>query len=409
MAAGWWSKARASLRNPMRRGVTVGTAVGLLAFAGIALAATGRERSLAVYPPQIIPLEFSHDLHLEAGADCTACHFGALRSTESKDRILPAHPECEECHEIEEAKAGKKVDPPSACETCHIGFDSTAMKEPAKVIFPAPNLIFDHAVHTKQHKIECVACHGSFEGVQEATRQQLPKMELCLKCHDGKYASETCSTCHPTQPSGRLQLTFASGLLRPMQGNPFGMDHGPRYEFTHGTDATVRRETCMECHAQSECNDCHDALQKPLSVHPNDFITLHPIQARQDMTSCESCHRQQSFCVACHERAGVALGADPSLRPTNVRVHPPFNVWVEIINPLHHGIAANRDLKQCTACHRENDCLSCHSDADKWGTRRQVNPHPAGFAAMCKSLAGKNDRPCLVCHTEQTLATLGCR
>lgn len=395
------------MRRPSR--IAALAALGLLVGAGLAFAATGRERSLAVYPPQVIPLEFDHWLHIEAGADCTACHYGATKSTVSKDSLLPAHPECEECHDIKAAEKGKKVDPPSACETCHVGFDATVRKEPAKVVFPQANLIFDHKVHVKTWKIDCKACHGRFEGVGLATRQQLPKMVTCLTCHDGKYASEECSVCHLTKPSGRLQLTFPSGILRPTQGNPFGHDHGPRFEFNHGTQASADRQTCMECHSQAECNQCHDALQKPLSVHPNDFITLHPIQARQDTQSCEGCHRYQSFCVACHERVGVGMSTARSLRPANVRVHPPYQVWVEIMGPQHHGIAASRDLRSCTACHRENDCLSCHSDADRFGTRRVVNPHPAGFASMCKSLLSKNDRPCLVCHTEDKLAALGCR
>ena len=114
-----------------------------------------------------------------------------------------------------------------------------------------------------------------------------------------------------------------------MQGNPLGLDHGPRYEFTHGNRASVDRQTCMSCHAESYCQTCHDALQKPLSVHPNDFITLHPVQARQDSTRCSSCHRMQSFCASCHERTGVGMDADRSLRPRNVKVHPDYTAWVE--------------------------------------------------------------------------------
>jgi hypothetical protein len=395
------------MRRPGRWGAGLGMV--LLVGAGLAWAATGRERSLAVYPPQFMPLRFSHHEHLEAGADCTACHFAATRSASSQDRLLPGHPECEDCHDIKGAQKGKKVDPPSACETCHPGFDSTVQKTPAAVVFPQANLIFDHTLHVKTWKIDCQACHGSFEGVHLATRQQLPKMVTCLACHDGKYATESCAACHPAQPSGRLELTFVSGLLRPTQGNPFGMDHGPRFEFNHGTQAATRPMMCMECHAQRECDACHDAFQKPLAVHPNDFITLHPLQARQQTQRCESCHRHQSFCVACHERVGVGLAADRTLRPNNVRVHPPYTVWVELIGPQHHGIAANRDLQSCVGCHRENDCVSCHADASTLGTRRQVNPHPAGFREMCRKLAGKNDRPCLVCHQESRLAEWGCR
>jgi hypothetical protein len=335
------------------------------------------------------------------------CHDAARTSTTSAQLLLPAHPECEECHDLRAAERGEATDPDSRCEVCHPGFDATAQQRPPRIVFPVPNVLFDHAVHVKDRKIDCKACHGSFDGVQLATRMQLPKMETCLECHDGREASAACGTCHLENATGRLRLSFASGLLRPMQGNPLGMDHGPRYEFTHGAQASARRETCLECHAQRECDACHDSLQKPLSVHPNDYVTLHPIQARQDTTRCESCHRYQSFCVACHERVGVGMSAQRALRPANVRVHPPQSTWTDVLGPQHHGIAANRDLRSCVSCHREQDCTSCHSE---FATRRTpVNPHPSGFAAVCRSIAAKNDRACLACHSEGTLASRGCR
>ena len=379
-------------------------ALSLLVGGGLAWAATARERSLAIYPPQRIPLRFDHQQHLAAGAECASCHDSVRGSLRVQDRNLPGHEECGTCHDLDAAQKGEKTDPPSACNTCHPGFDATVRLEPAKLEVPPANLHFNHQVHVKKN-VDCAVCHGAMENVQLATRQQLPKMATCLKCHDGTAASKECGTCHLAQPSGRLQLTFPSGVLRPMQGDPLGLDHGPRYEFTHGSRASVDRGTCMSCHAESYCQTCHDSLQKPLSVHPNDFITLHPIQARQDSTRCSSCHRTQSFCAACHERSGVGQSADRSLRARNVKVHPDYNAWVEVPGPQHHGVAASRDMQSCVSCHREESCMTCHSA--KGG--RQVNPHPSGFAASCKRVAGANDRACLKCHTESDLGQKGCR
>jgi hypothetical protein len=376
-----------------------------LAVATVAWAATGRERSLAVYPAQNIPLRFDHALHLEAGADCATCHDSTRKSESTRDRNLPGHEECESCHDIAAAQKGEKTDPPSSCGTCHPGFDVTVRKEPAKLELPPANLHFSHKLHLDR-KVECNACHGDLTKVNLATRQQLPKMANCFECHDGRVVTNDCKACHPTQPSGRLQLTFSSGILRPMQGNPLGMDHGPRFEFNHGTRAAVSRQMCMECHSDSYCQKCHDALQKPLSVHPNDYITLHPVQARTDAARCESCHRAQSFCAACHERSGVGMDANPSLRPRNTKVHPDYATWVDVLGPQHHGIAASRDIRSCTSCHREESCISCHSELSE---RRQVNPHPNGFADACRRLASANDRACLKCHSENSLRQKGCR
>ena len=385
--------------------IALGMVVLSFVLAGLTTwAATARERSLAIYPAQRIPLLFDHKQHLEAGADCATCHDSARKSASVQDRNLPGHEECGTCHDIEAARKGAKTDPPASCQTCHPGFDSTVRLEPAKLELPTAHLVFNHKVHVDK-KVDCTVCHGTMKDVGLASRQQLPKMATCFECHDGSVASKECKTCHITEPSGRLRLTFPSGILRPMQGDPLGLDHGPRFEFTHGNRASVDRQTCMSCHAESYCQTCHDALQKPLSVHPNDFITLHPIQARQDSTQCSSCHRTQSFCAACHERSGVGQNADRSLRPRNLKVHPDYNIWVEIPGPQHHGVAASRDMQSCVSCHREESCLTCHSAM----TGRQIDPHPNGFAATCKRVAASNDRACLKCHTNSELAQKGCR
>lgn len=376
-----------------------------LAAAGAAWAASGHERSLAIFPAQNIPLRFDHALHLDAGADCTTCHDKVTQSESAQDRNLPGHEQCETCHDIEAAQKGQKTDPPASCGTCHPGFDPTVRKEPAKLDFPSANIRFTHKVHLDR-KVDCVTCHGDMTKVNLATRQQLPKMATCLECHDGKGAPNECTTCHLKEASGRLQLDFSSGILRPMQGDPLGMDHGPRFEFSHGSRASVSRQTCSQCHSDSYCQKCHDSLQKPLSVHPNDYITLHPLQARADSPRCESCHRFQSFCAACHERVGVGMDADRSLRPRNTKVHPDYSTWVQVLGPQHHGIAASRDIRSCMSCHREETCLSCHSELSQ---RQQVNPHPSGFSNICKRLAAANDRPCLKCHAESSLAQKGCR
>lgn len=382
-----------------------------LALAAAFAASASQERSEAIFPPQTIPLRFDHGQHLKAGADCLSCHDRARKSARTSDWNLPAHPECEACHDIKAAEAGRKTDPDSRCATCHPGFDHTARAAPPRVQVPAANLIFNHQAHVSR-KISCETCHQDMSQVGLATVQQLPKMAACLGCHDGATASAACTTCHQREPSGRLQTTFASGALRPMAGNPYGIDHGPRFEFNHAALASAARATCTACHAERECQKCHDGLRKPLSVHPNDWISLHPLQARSNLIGCESCHRMQSFCAACHARSGVAQEA--ALLPRTRLVHPDRDAWVGVVNqrkaalgPNHHGFHAARDIRSCMSCHREETCLQCHSKAPTL-MDQGVNPHPAGFARICRRAARANDRGCLLCHTASDLRGKGC-
>jgi hypothetical protein len=133
-----------------------------------------------------------------------------------------------------------------------------------------------------------------------------------------------------------------------MQGDPLGIDHGPRYEFTHGTRAKVDRRACAECHTDSYCATCHDSLQKP--IH----------------------------------------GSTPQEL---------FDFVDNVMSPKHHAIQAARNINQCIACHREESCLRCHSALSRTlPGNRSVNPHPAGFGGRCRALKQANDRACLKCH-----------
>jgi hypothetical protein len=59
---------------------------------------------------------------------------------------------------------------------------------------------------------------------------------------------------------------------------------------------------------------------------------------------------------------------------------------------LSHGQAARTGMESCASCHRQNDCVRCHSATGGWG----VNPHRAGFQAS--ALGARNSASCRWCH-----------
>ncbi|HEY7726102.1 MAG TPA: cytochrome C, partial [Anaeromyxobacteraceae bacterium] len=150
------------------------------------------------------------------------------------------------------------------------------------------------------------------------------------------------------------------------------------------------REACAACHAESFCLRCHDGATRPQEVHPNDFISLHPVAARQAEARCDACHRRQSFCAGCHERTGVGSEAAAAFRDPTARVHPP--AW---LNPGagHHGIHAARGIGACASCHREEQCAACHA-----ATTLARRTHPPGFAERCRDMIRRSDRACAKCH-----------
>ncbi|MDB4980277.1 MAG: cytochrome c family protein [Myxococcales bacterium] len=384
--------------------------------------------SALIFPAQVIPLRFDHARHLKLSVKCETCHVSASTSTSAADNLIPAEAACRQCHEIDRARptlvpAGG---PAARCDACHVGDTAGWMPRgatfstPPRVELARPNLKFNHRLHVSRG-VGCELCHGNVATKAFATRDDLPKMALCLGCHDGKQATSRCAACHLTEPDGRLKTSLASaataalgpaglGKLVP-SGVLRGLDaHGPMFARDH---AQVGRQGetdgyCLSCHKRSECVDCHGGVVRPFDIHPSDYVSLHGVDARRNTPDCSSCHRAQSFCVGCHQRTGVAAdpeGGGRGQQPRNPfgtgtqlkQFHPPG--WVgEGGATSGHAQQARRNIRACASCHREESCLGCHSTDPTRGMN--VSPHGPAFGgtARCRALSQKNRRACLKCH-----------
>ena len=87
-------------------------------------------------------------------------------------------------------------------------------------------------------------------------------------------------------------------------------DYGTRHRFY----AAQRRQTCLLCHRESFCADCHahkeeikpsdkykDSPQRAMP-HRGDYLTQHKIDGRLNPASCFPCHGRQNNerCKVCH-------------------------------------------------------------------------------------------------------------
>jgi len=88
-----------------------------------------------------------------------------------------------------------------------------------------------------------------------------------------------------------------------------------------------------------------------------------------------------------------------------------FYAWDKILpgqfgpGPNLHAREARRSITGCASCHREDECLACHSAQPG---APHASPHPPGWrgSARCNALDRGNRRVCLRCHITQ--AELGC-
>jgi hypothetical protein len=381
--------------------------------------------SPVIFPPQRLPLRFDHQKHVKGlNVPCTACHDAAKTSRNSADSLLPPATRCDACHgtdhrKLSEHRAGVQADVRNTggeaigeCAFCHEGYQEGVPVE--RVVVPAPNLRFDHAVHLERG-MNCQACHGNVENVELATVDQLPRMRACLSCHQHPQAkageaSGACPTCHLSSKDGLLKTQFASGELLPpawLHNAAHGGDWIERHKKVAGDESRF----CANCHTERFCTACHDGQVRPRRVHPNDWISMHPVAARQGSPTCTSCHRQQSFCRECHSRTGVSMTGPLAATRERGRFHPPSTVWTD--GPRgrgHHAWEAERNLNACVSCHTERDCAICHATTAVGGRGQPAslfpgaghgqgaNPHPRGFRDRCSAALRANARQCLVCH-----------
>ncbi|HEX2686735.1 MAG TPA: cytochrome c3 family protein [Kofleriaceae bacterium] len=381
--------------------VVLGLGLGL-GFAGAVLAGEAdKERATAwspiVYPMQRLPLVFSHGRHLARGTQCAACHPAATTSRSAVDTLIPTEAACRACHPIDRAEPELVVPgaPPVACRTCHPDYVPGAPV--AQIYLTPPPLKFDHSAH---RAAPCESCHGDMRSVALATTQQLPTMAACLRCHTRGTEERHCTDCHLARLGGLIETQFAHGTLVPSHDG-LGDSHGPGFKDHHTQEARQVGATCLVCHDRSECVACHQGVVKPMDFHAGNYLLTHAVEARRGKPDCSACHRVQSFCVGCHEREGIGARGDTPYRSNDPdrAFHPPG--WASGGGGLNlHAREARRNITSCASCHRESDCLSCHSAQP--GTLH-ASPHPAGWrgSARCKALDRGNRRMCLRCHIAQ--------
>ncbi|MEO6772409.1 MAG: cytochrome c3 family protein [Kofleriaceae bacterium] len=354
--------------------------------------------SPVVYPLQRLPLIFSHQKHLARGAACSACHPDASSSQSAVDNLLPTETQCRACHPIDRADPAKQVTPTAACAACHPGWTAGAVVQ--QTYLTPPPLKFAHAQHAQT---TCETCHR-VRDVDLATTKQLPTMASCLTCHKDGEEERHCTDCHLAKLGGLLETRFEQGSLVPGRDG-LGDQHGPGFATAHTQEARQAGNTCTACHDRSECVACHQGVIKPADFHPGNYLALHVIDAKRGK-DCSACHRSESFCVACHERSGVGTRAGSQFNEIDPskRFHPIG--WASPnAGPNLHAQEARRNITTCTSCHREEDCLTCHSAQPG---SAHASPHPVGWrgSSRCRALDRGNRRMCLRCHITQD--ELGC-
>lgn len=149
------------------------------------------EEKLPLAPPDQ-PLPFSHKTHTGQAA-------GGMK--------------CLDCHAIKDPGFQAGYPKEAVCMGCHVTIrkESPAIQKLAALakaktpapwakIYSVPDYVwFSHAVHVKDAKLECAACHGAVAEREVLFKEKPTNMFSCMACHSRHGANNGCDVCHNSQ------------------------------------------------------------------------------------------------------------------------------------------------------------------------------------------------------------------
>lgn len=317
---------------------------------------------------------FPHQKHIAAEVDCLACHETVYDAKDLEARHMPAEDTCMECHSDWKDEG--------RCQVCHSNVRVARKWQERK-----PELNFNHVNHLERTEEDCSKCH---KVLPERHKAGTPvAMDACLECHEHReqYQAGRCDSCHKDIQEERLQ---------PRKD----FSHQGNFVKLHRTAARNSSDSCMVCHTQPQCVQCHNAtpavrieVTQPAAVarnfiHRNDFISRHNLEAQADPALCYRCHSTDT-CVSCHRQQNLTPdGRDPrSPHPTH---------YVQRGGRAFHGQEARQDIQRCAACHdqgQRSNCVSCHQSGGVGG-----NPHPPSWAMDHNQGEISTNGMCQYCH-----------
>lgn len=381
-------------------------------------------------------VRFSHPSHFAAtdnagdSTTCLTCH--AL--TDPPRRMAVSGPDPDRCILCHAHRSESHIAPTAACRQCHLPITSVPTIPVGRIAgFPRPAW-HDAGDFSSQHGLvkatqaascavchareTCERCHANADRVQLITGlardariaalqvgkpavyesptshvgsgwrdvhgdSALRSIQSCASCH----TQTSCDACHAGgSGSSRRQIAaLPGGSVTAGLGVPASRInravHPADIASRHGTLASAGVQSCAQCHSEQTCAGCH-AASDSRRFHADNFVERHAVEVFGAASDCQSCHNPERFCRDCHSSSGIAAGG---------RMRAAFHTgkanWV-----LSHGQAARTGMESCAACHRQNDCVRCHSAAGGWG----VNPHRSGFQA--NAIGARNSASCRWCH-----------
>ncbi len=185
----------------------------------------------------------------------------------------------------------------------------------------------DHRDYKEAKPRECRDCHKESGVAENHGASFLKEHRLlaqkagsnCADCHNVSY----CQDCHK---GGNIDADLK--MMPSSRGEQMPKTHAADYISTHPIVAKNDQASCYRCHEEKFCSDCHTSIpnrgQMQVKNHVQVGNTLrynftsaaeHAADARQRLQSCEGCHPDAVVCTQCHNLSGGTAAIFRSTRP----------------------------------------------------------------------------------------------
>jgi hypothetical protein len=355
------------------------------------VAASSQRMDVAGPQPQNCVRCHAHrsEAHISAGAKCLTCHQALASATSlSIDRISRfPQPSWHQADDFASEHGRVTTTMAASCAVCHARESCERCHANAERVSLIASLPRDGRVAAivagRSAQYLSPESHASREWQRDHGRAAVAPAASCANCH----TQPSCQACH-AGGTGSSRTAIRSlpgrGVRAGLGVSPDRVDrtiHPADIVTRHGPLAASGALDCAQCHSERTCTTCHSASDSR-RFHQDNFVERHAVEVFAGGSDCQSCHNTERFCRDCHARTGIA--SDGRM---NAAFHTGKANWV-----LSHGQAARTGMESCTSCHRQADCIRCHSAAGGWG----VNPHGSGYQAGTR--ASSNAASCRWCH-----------
>ncbi len=325
---------------------------------------------------------------------CSSCHAvhnststdGNLLRNSSKDAL------CETCH-INNGYNIMLTHKSMTCTTCHYSHKNgsnniylvndniiTPNSGTKPVVFTTNSSANNYGDASGTFNGVCEVCHTATDHYSNTTggtsdARHVPATQKCINCHPHNqafYAQTNCFDCH-NAVQDKLLVGPVGGRRQIVDNTGNGLGTGGDYKRTshHVTGSIPNVSDCIKCHYMGDHKRGEVKLLDPDLGYQN-IITYDPA----NKSSVES------FCLKCHD----SNGANGDVTPFS------DNVTVPIVDATMWGASAHKGNVNT------NTCMNCHDNGHGSNKSTMLSPWNYAGTGTGTDLMNEEEGFCLTCH-----------